>query len=1041
MPSVIGGNYFWPLGDVPAGKSGRLVFVVDTAPDFYPKTGQTPTILGSSGRIRVNGYSGPIQNTDTSGSLIAGPVFELFKTASLPKILAGETATFSLVLGNATGPNDTVQGKLREDAQNTSSVTLTEVLPGNAAFVSATGAHTYNAQNRSVVWTLPQLRVSERVTVTVTLRLADNATNCTAINNSTLNVTSKDMPFLRNQTARYTVNGRGASTTVQQPVMIELSATPGTIFAQGQTSLLVKVKNFTSSATQPLTLTLSVPGLLSSPTPPSGQIEGTSINWRSVVLPPGTPTAPSETRFAAVLRVDRVIGGRGATAAIQAPPPIPQSCILAARTTVNVQPLIELTKFVSDDFVRLGDTVTYRIEAKNVGDSSVSGLIITDTLPSGRGNFRFLREVNGTPPPTTNLNGENRVVAWQFPPGDLIAPGQTRVLEFQASADGVPGVGGCYDNRVFADSLESQIRERAGGRVCLEAPFTVEKIITPGNVDPRAPNREVTVSWRITEVYRPEKAKPVGRIWLKEEPQTNAYSIGTGSKSANELEFVAVISDTVTPEPDPNTGSLIDGIEDADGGVLWRNVPLAEGGSASGTIRMRIPAGARTGAIFDDIFCVGYEPEEDYGWCIYDDARVSLNARILRVSKSVDRERVSLGERVKYRVEAFYDTPDGDTASGVTISDTLPLEFQYAGPAPGFPAPSQIRTVIENGEPRTQLLWTNRSIGPKQRVAIEFYARASTFIGTYANWAWAESSAPPEQRPTVECSGTCIQGTSGPIAVARDVRTEQRITISPEVIYGTSPYTRAGLIDYKISLVSSNDIAYTSTVVTATLPSGFTYDSMVGTGQPQPERLPGGLLVWRGITVPAKSGGTGGLYILRLRARAANKFGIFRMRVAASSPTGTIPTVDNGAPLIFGAAGPTLSLAAPPLVDIGSTFVMAHNIINPEALTLTVQAVTVTLPSGLEYAGMVLSGTNSPRLTTTPTATLLSWQNLLVPPERNDELGLLVLDFLVKAPDSRSVFTARSTIRADKSVDTSSAATTFLVDETRFVWVPMIIRR
>jgi uncharacterized repeat protein (TIGR01451 family) len=1031
-------DHYWPLGDIPAGKTARVVFVMDTDPTRFPRTGETPVIAGATGRVRINGNTGEVQNSDNSGALIIGPVFVLTKTPAPATFLAGTNVTFTISLGNATGAKDVVSGKVREDAIDTQSITLTETLPSNAAFVAASAGGVYDAASRTVTWTFARMRVSEQTTVTVTMRIADTATSCSTINNNLYTVTSNEMPFAKGQTTRrLVVNGTRANADIQPPIELELSAAPATIFAQGQSSVLVKVKNYLPRPTEPVTLTLNMAGSASSPVPSSGVVDGTSVTWRNIVLPAAANGVPSETRFTAVVTVDSVTGTRRPSATISGLPNVPPSCLELARTNLKVLPLIELNKTVDKDFVRIGEIVTYRIEAKNVGDRPVTGLIITDTLPFDDANFRFAGEVGATPAPSRNT--DNRIVAWDLPLSDSIDPGESRFFEFEAIADGKPGAGGCYENLVTASSVESQIDKIEEAEVCLEAPFLVEKIITPGNVDPTAANKDVTVFFKITEVYRPAQFTS-GRIWFKEEPQVppTEVSLGSGSPSVNELEFVSVISDTSVALDPAEKAKL-----DLDGGVYWRNVASTVGQSVSGALRMRVKDGATVGKAIDDIVCVGYEPVTPDSWCIYDLASVTYNQRVLKVTKAVDRAKVSLGERVKYTISVAYETPTNDATEGVIISDTLPLEFTFEGMAPNFPAPTSVSVVTTTGEARTQLLWKNIKLNPKQTIKLEFYARASSFIGTYGNWAWAGSEAAASVRPSVACGtgGGCLQGPDGPAAFVRDVQTSQRITIDPEVVTSTLTYTRGSVIDYKISLVSVNDIAYTNTVITATLPPGFSFESMVGAGVSAPQRLPGGVLVWQGISVPAKGTSASGLFTLRFKARAAGKFGIFRMRVDAKSPTGTIPSVE-GATLVFGASGPTLSLNAPPLVDLGSTFVVGHNLINPDLLTVTVQVLTVTLPANLEYMGMAITGTAAPIISGNPiSGTTLVWRNLELPPARNDELGTLLLDFYVKAPEDRGQFTARSSIQASKPVDTSGATTAFRVERTLSVWLPMIRRQ
>jgi uncharacterized repeat protein (TIGR01451 family) len=120
-------------------------------------------------------------------------------------------------------------------------------------------------------------------------------------------------------------------------------------------------------------------------------------------------------------------------------------CIEDINPTASVKvvdELIQVTKSASPGQVAPNGIVRYTIKVKNLDSVPISGIAVTDTLPSAAGqDFEFIAAVGGYPAPD-EVNG--RQVIWR----DLIAPGSgTLELRFDVRATILFGD---YDNAISA---------------------------------------------------------------------------------------------------------------------------------------------------------------------------------------------------------------------------------------------------------------------------------------------------------------------------------------------------------------------------------------------------------------------------------------------------------------------------------------------------------------------------------------------------------------------------------------------------------------
>lgn len=187
VEGVITSGVRFRVGDLPAGQTGEFRVQLGIGASINPKTNQPPTRPAGSAVLYGNG-SGISISEDTANTLVVGPVIALTKTTdTTQKIYTGETAEFTIRVGNATGSGDTVGGQVRGDARLATSLIVKDTFPTGGEFVSATGNPVVDLAAKTVTWTLPgALDVGQTVELRVVFRKMDLNLDCTSLANLSL---------------------------------------------------------------------------------------------------------------------------------------------------------------------------------------------------------------------------------------------------------------------------------------------------------------------------------------------------------------------------------------------------------------------------------------------------------------------------------------------------------------------------------------------------------------------------------------------------------------------------------------------------------------------------------------------------------------------------------------------------------------------------------------------------------------------------------------------------------------------------------------
>jgi uncharacterized repeat protein (TIGR01451 family) len=443
------------------------------------------------------------------------------KTTPAALVKAGDTVSFTLQVRNA-GPSAAA------------AVVITDTLPGNAVFVSATGGATQSGN----VLTWPAVAsLAVNAAQSFTIRIV--APGSGGFANIGAAVTST---FDRNL-----ANNRAVSAVSVSPadLLVKKSASAGTVSAGDTIVYTIDVSNNGSSLAASVTVTDTLPAnavfvdATGSPTH-----SGNLLTW------PVLPTLNVGASVSFTVRVVAPLTG-GSVVNVAAALSASGDANLAdnrAAVSVSVNALANLvvSKFASPSVVGPNDTITYSVRVRNAGPSPATAVITRDTLP---GNASYVQGSAGG----ATLSGN--VLTWP-------------TLASLAAGDSVT-----FNLRVIAGS---------GGTI------TNVAAATSSTTDPDPSSNRATVSTSIALAdLEVTKSGPAS----VNAADTVTYTIGVSNGGPNDASGV-IVRDTlpagVTFLSATGGGTL------SGNAVIWSLGTLANGGSTSLTLKVLAPAAGAT---------------------------------------------------------------------------------------------------------------------------------------------------------------------------------------------------------------------------------------------------------------------------------------------------------------------------------------------------------------------------------------------------------------------------------------------------------------
>jgi uncharacterized repeat protein (TIGR01451 family) len=925
----------WNLGTLSSAVGGSIVMTTSVNPSLQPSTTKntigTPIILGNVAVITTS-TAGVSSQSDSVNPLLVGPVMYLEKTFVPASVRPGRLVTFSLILTN----RPTSQ---RADSIAATNTIITEVIPSKTSFWSAAGLATidYSDTARLVTWHLSDpLPPGQSVTVALTLRISPTLRNASDVNTivntrGSFSFRSTEVTILRlgEQDVRLVGNDvveKSVQIGPPPPIQPSPPNSPKT-FPNRMITYTIAVYN-------PLTGTLS--GFRITDTLPQYPNPGGPYFIYSDTLAVAPYTAPTLVltsgrlavwvlpdiqawdvySFALRVRVPPAAdtngtAGRNYDNQVNGTLPVSSAVIYDNLTPpearVTVVPQIIPYKTVLPNQVFSGYPVTYTLWLTNVGNTMITNIGVTDTLPAG---FVFDAMVQGPAPVITTS-----VVAWA--PITLTAYTDYNI-QFRAIAYGLPSIHWTdYCNKVSGYSPDTFIPTHNGallgntpGCVWILNPFTFNKVATPSP------------------------------IVLGDSFQ---YQITIGNVSKDDYEIEQI------------RDYLPDNIE-YNGGVLYAtSYPSPVSLPPGGTIQEQFSVVARTvprntcnqlpGNIYQSIGKVQFDVFNGGTWFnggsigpVYVYPHVAL-------AKYSQLPGAAPGELITYTVRLTNYT--SLVRNNIVVSDVLPFGFQYARMLPGSTiTPAQ---VIPAANP--QIIWTGLTVPPDGATSFTFVVTASLSTGdNKENVIMAYSATDPDVCVPALGSGG---GKPGPKVNVRNKWVTYSKTANPTSI---GPL---GLVDYGVNITNKGPYLVSNVLITDVLPV-----SVIG---PPPFRfyssssLPAGVTqvsmdppAWRITSLNPDAS-----VVIHFKARATVYPAANYLNTMIGQPgigwiiTPATALNSNFAPVTIVPGAALDKIVEPGVAVTGSTVIYTITLYNQSGSILSGLRITDVLPSGFAYDGMI----------------------------------------------------------------------------------------
>jgi len=303
---------------------------------------------------------------------------------------------------------------------------------------------------------------------------------------------------------------------------------------------------------------------------------------------------------------------------------------------VTVQAVdIVVAKTVDSATAQVGDTVTFTVSAMNIGPDTATSVVISDPLPAG------LSYTSGSP-----SQGGYVAATGTWTVGTIPA-GATATLTMTATVDaGTPG--SILVNTATVASV-------------------AETDTDPGNDSASASVAIPAVDIALTKAVTAATANPG-------DPLTYTITItNNGPDAATGVDVTDVLPTDVTlVASSTSQGSL--------SGSVWVVGSLGVSSSATLTYDVTVNTGTEGSTITNTASVTGVTQDDTDVSNNSASASTSVNAVDLVVAKSVDIAVANPGDPVTYTVTVTNNGPD--TATGVTITDTLPAGTTLVSSAP-----------------------------------------------------------------------------------------------------------------------------------------------------------------------------------------------------------------------------------------------------------------------------------------------------------------------------------------------------------------------
>ncbi len=604
------GTGIWDVGTVATG-AGNAKTLTITALVLEPAVNTVPVAQTNVATVTNSAEPDPNPGNNT-GSATETPKYAdlgVKKTTDNVQPGVGETVTYTVSLFNL-------------GTSAATNVEVTDTLPGNVAFVSATPS-VGSFDNDSKVWSIPNVPTTNGIANPLTLTIVATATS-TGRSFNTVTITASDVwdPNDRNNTAKTPTDPQEADLVVSKTAD---DATPN---VGDNVTFVVTVDNLGPSTAANVVVNDLLPAGLqyvSHSASTGTYVPGTGI-WTI-----GTMLSDASGFLTIVAQVTAPASGPAlpvtntATATSTTPDPNPENNT-DDKTVTPLQADLAVIKVVDNPTPNVGDTITFTIEVDNLGPDAATQVVVTDILPTG------LTFVSDSPSTGTYAGG-----VWTV---GTVAAGGSATLTVTATVDAPasPGIPQPVTNTATVSGREYDPDPSNNTDSATETPQYADLAVTKV-VSDATPNVGDTITFTITlsnlgvdtatNVTVLDQL-PAGLQFVAATADEGSYDPGTGiwtvgtvdTLFARTLQIDAIVlqpvsgvpqpatntasvqtSDQYDPDPSNNTDSVTETPQYADLAVekLVSNPRPNVGGQVTFTVTLRnLGIDAATGVTIDD---------------------------------------------------------------------------------------------------------------------------------------------------------------------------------------------------------------------------------------------------------------------------------------------------------------------------------------------------------------------------------------------------------------------------------------------------------
>lgn len=341
----------WNIGTVPAGASGSVAFTVTV--------GAVPngTVITNTAQITPDNGQG----TDTTTTTVTtAPVLTIAKVDTPDPVAAGGQIVYTIAYANigyatATG------------------VTITDVVPGHTAFVSATGGGTYNAGTNTVTWNIGNVPAGTGGSVALVVQVVTPLPNGTVVNN-TATASAGNAP---------SATGSSTTTVSSAPVLtLGKAAAPDPVQAGATLVYTLTYANTGNSDATGVVIVDDLPAGTTFVSATGGGVYSAgphTVTWNIGAVGGGTGGSVSVTVTVASPLPSGTKLVNAATVDSNETAPVSTT----VETVVQSAPNLSLTKQAAPEPVKPGSNLTFTISYANTGNANATGVVITDVVPVG----------------------------------------------------------------------------------------------------------------------------------------------------------------------------------------------------------------------------------------------------------------------------------------------------------------------------------------------------------------------------------------------------------------------------------------------------------------------------------------------------------------------------------------------------------------------------------------------------------------------------------------------------------------------------------